>query len=70
MTDEGTLVRLQEILGVGTVNGPYRHALSTRPSWRYTAANRKAEIVVRLLLPYSVTKRADLQEIVDHYEIR
>lgn len=62
------LYRLQTILGVGRVNGPYQSkAKNRKPHWRFVV-NKRADFryVVAALWPYLGTvKRAQAQLVLD-----
>ena len=66
MTDKPTIAYILKTLKVGTVLRKPRkngHLLQ----WRWCCGHRKAYQVAKLFLPYAITKRAKLKQIVNHY---
>ena len=56
-TDKKMLVRLREITGVGTLHGAYSGGPRDKPHYAWHCASRKAQYVLRLCLPWLVTKQ-------------
>ena len=66
MTDESLLVWLHEVLGVGTV-GPRKVKPGRKKQWRWRCSHRDAYFVSLLIWPWSHTKLAKIQQIIQHY---
>lgn len=57
-TDSRMLVRLQEIFGLGTIHGSSaRPNPNHKPVFHWQACSKKAERVLRLVLPHLIVKR-------------
>ena len=66
MTDESLLIWLHEVLGVGTV-GPRKVKPGRKKQWRWRCSHRDAYFVSLLIWPWSHTKLAKIQQIIQHY---
>lgn len=68
-TDISILARFRVIVGVGTVRVAKRASGNNKMLFHYRVEGRKALLVARLLLPFIVSKRKQLQlqTIVDYY---
>ena len=53
------LKRLKHIFGVGTIHPRKRHSSKHQPVWHWEVSTRKAEYVLRLVLPYLVNKKRE-----------
>lgn len=72
MTHEPTILRLREIFGVGSfskLNIPPQFP-TRKQAWRWSAVCRHADVVARKILPYSLTKREEVEAIIAHYDAR
>jgi len=65
MTDKPTISYVLKTLKIGTVlpKPRGRHLMQ----WKWRCGHRKAYEVAKLFLPYSITKRSKLKQIVNHY---
>ena len=66
MTDQSVLIWLHEVLGVGTV-GPRKVKPGRKKQWRWRCSHRDAYFVSLLIWPWSHTKLAKIQQIIQHY---
>ena len=68
MIDKDTIDYVHKKLGCGSrdYRKPYSHQNHGQYRWR--CSHRDAWEVAKALVPYSITKRDKLQQIVDHYE--
>ena len=69
MTDKPTVAHILKTLKTGTVLRKPRkggHLLQ----WKWRCSHRQAYKIAKLFLPYAITKRNKLKEIVNHYERR
>ncbi len=66
MTDKPTVAHILKTLKIGTVLRKPRkggHMLQ----WKWRCSHRQAYHVAKLFLPYAITKRSKLKQIVNHY---
>lgn len=68
MTHEGTISWLKATFGAGSICQPASHAEHHKPIWKWDVTNRKAYAVAKLVRPYAITKAAELDDILRHYE--
>jgi hypothetical protein len=68
MTHKPTLERLVGILG-GTIHKHSRSQLTRKQAWRWTVADRKADAVLRSVLPYLFTKRGEAEMVLQFYSL-
>ena len=68
MIDKQTIDYVHKVLGCGSTDHrpPYPHQNHGQYRWR--CSHRDALKVAKAILPYSITKRDKLQQIIDHYE--
>lgn len=60
MTDEDVLRRLREVLGVGSITGPYLRREGTKPQWHWTVScARHVAAVVMTLYPLLHERRRE-----------
>ena len=64
-TDKKMILRLQKIFGIGNLTFTGRRKAGYKDIWRYEVAAKKAEIVLRLLKPYLVTKQTEARIAVE-----
>ena len=66
MTDKPTIAHLLKTTKLGTVLKKPRgkHLLQ----WRWRCSHRQAYKLAKCFLPYAITKRSKLKEIIEHYE--
>ena len=72
MTDEMVIRWVHEVLGVGTVNkkprkGYRKDGTKYLMQWKWRCGHRQAYKVAKMFLPYAITKRSKLKQIVNHY---
>ena len=69
MTDEEAINYLQNTLNMGW-SGPkrYNNKPNLKPQWRWSCGYRDALKFAKLMLPYAMIKKKDLQKIINHYE--
>ena len=53
------LKRLKRIFGIGNISLQRRHSRKHQACWRWEVSTRKAEYVLRLVLPYLVNKKRE-----------
>jgi hypothetical protein len=70
MTDLDCIKNFYDIVGVGSIHfkGIGKGSLGKKDQWRWRCSHQKALYLARLFLPYSVTKRPKLLQIINHYE--
>ena len=68
MIDKQTIDYVHKVLGCGSTDHrpPYPHQNHGQYRWR--CSHRDALKVAKAIVPYSITKRDKLQQIIDHYE--
>ena len=72
MTDRSVLEWVHEVLGVGTVvkkprKGFRKDGTKYLMQWKWRCGYRQAYKVAKMFLPYAITKRSKLKQIVNHY---
>ena len=66
MTDQSVLMWVHEVLGVGTLNKkPRKNGHKMQYRWRRSF--RDALEIAKAIIPYSVTKKDKLQQVINHY---
>ena len=70
MTDLDCIKNFFDIVGVGSIHfkGIGKGSLGKKDQWRWRCSHQKALYLAKLFLPYSVTKRPKLLQIINHYE--
>lgn len=75
MTDEDSVRSFHEIVGVGSIFGPYtdyrtvKDGAPRKPQWRWYATGSKAEAVARLLWPYlGIRRRGRIREMMEEVQ--
>ena len=70
MTDLDCIKNFYDIVGVGSIHfkGIGKGSLGKKDQWRLRCSHQKALYLSKLFLPYSVTKRPKLLQIINHYE--
>ncbi len=70
MTDLDCIKNFYDIVGVGSIHfkGIGKGSLGKKDQWRWRCSHQKALYLAKLFLPYSVTKRPKLLQIINHYE--
>jgi len=67
MTDYATVKWIHDTVQVGFF-GERKVREGYKRQWRWRASYRDALSVARGLIPYCITKKDNLQQIIDHYE--
>lgn len=57
MTDLDVLERLAQVVGTGTVNGPYKYQAKQKPYWRWTVRGTWAMILAARIRPNMGARR-------------
>ncbi len=72
MTHEPTIRRLHELFGVGAFAKLNKSPglESRKQAWRWSAVCKHAGVVANMIVPYSLTKRGELEAIVAYYASR
>ena len=73
MTDRSVLVRLNEVLGVGTVGEKRyktKYTKGWKKQWRWRCSHRDAFYVCCLIWPWTHVKLPEIQKIIQHYSER
>ena len=65
MTDKPTICYVLKTLKIGTVLLKPRG--KHKMQWKWRCGHRKAYEVAKMFLPYAITKRKKLKQIVNHY---
>ena len=68
MTHKETIDYLYEQLGCGHVNIRPKMAHQNFDQWRWRCSHRDALEVAKAIVPFSKTKKKQLQSIINHYE--
>jgi hypothetical protein len=66
MTHYETVQRCYDLTKMGSMCEP-KQKPGNKDQLRWTAVSRQALAVAKMVVPYAVTKRAELQMIIDHY---
>ena len=67
MTDRDTIKHLYDTLLCGWW-GPRKVRPGRKPQWRWSCSYHAAYEIAKAILPYSITKKKDLEKIVRHYD--
>jgi len=73
MTDESIIKWVHEVLGCGTVGKrkfKSDYAKGWKQQWRWRCCHRDALQCARRLVPYSITKKQKLEQIIKHYAVK
>ena len=72
MTDLDCIKNFYDIVNVGTIHfkGIAKGSLNKKEQWRWRCSHQKALYLSKLFLPYSVSKRKKLLDIINHYEFK
>ena len=69
MTDLKTIEAAHQMFGCGTTRP--KHVKEGRlPQWRWTCSHRDALYCSKGMVPFSITKKEKLLNIIKHYEIK
>jgi hypothetical protein len=70
MSDLDCIKNFYDIVKVGSIHfkGIGKGSLAKKDQWRWRCSHQKAFHLAKLFLPYSVTKRPKLLQIINHYE--
>jgi len=68
MTDKETIEHFYNIFKLGSWNPKTITNKKYKPQWRWAASYTAAYKIAKLIVPYAVTKKNKLQEIIDHYD--
>ena len=68
MIDKQTIDYVAKTLGCGSTDHRPAYPHQNYPQYRWRCSHRDACEVAKCLVPYSITKKDKLQQIVDHYE--
>jgi hypothetical protein len=67
MTCKDTVEHIYKTLNIGWF-GPRTVKPDCLPQWRWSVSFRGAYEVAKLFIPYAITKKVKLQNIIDHYD--
>ena len=67
MTCKDTVEHIYKTLNIGWF-GPRTVKPGNLPQWRWSVSFRGAYEVAKLFVPYAITKKVKLQNIIDHYD--
>ena len=67
MIDKDTIDYVHKILGCGSTDHRPAYPHQNYGQYRWRCSHRDALQVAKVLIPYSITKRDKLQQIIDHY---
>tara|TARA_Y100000004_G_C8906618_1_gene408999 strand:+ start:177 stop:563 length:387 start_codon:yes stop_codon:yes gene_type:complete len=70
MTELDTIHHFHSIIQEGTIKYKENKGMGKKPQWRWRCGHQQALRVAKLLIPYSVTKRKKLLQIINHYEFK
>jgi hypothetical protein len=72
MTDQDVVQRLQDVTGVGRVNGPYWAKKSTKPYWTWTVGKKAAlaRLVLAIYPLLGSRRQGRVADLLDRFSFR